>query len=253
MKNYKRHNFMSYRLPIITMLVGLIFATFSIINIINSHQQTAIFKACPDSEYCEYDYYADEDGNVSINYSGWPFKIKVGNPDWCDTGSEGICEGNNFHPSFEYKWRIYNVLILSAPMTLLIITSAYFYNKVRIKKFLLLVALLIIHLVFGWFTMFQVTVATIRSADEDIYGPVHIGMPFYEENHLASGCNLYEMDAKIECERDSFQQFTQFWDAPITTYINWLFWSLILFTLTVLVYKYFSLPYLRKKHTKDSR
>jgi len=202
------------RLIIIT---GLVLVTILFVNFINTKQHTAIFNACPNTDYCSDLGRAQQSSPVHITYSGWPFKVKAGNPDWC---AQGVCEGNNFHDNYHWEFFAYNAVILSMPTAIVIAAYLNQRNRHFAQKLFLSVSIVIISLILGWFTMFIVRSTVVwQTASKEPGASVKSGVPFPSTLALGYECNA------SSCARTLFRQDTEFFHSEPQVYANWIFWS----------------------------
>ena len=214
------------------VIVGLLFATTFFVNFINTKQHTAIFNACPKTDYCSDLGRAQQSNPVHITYSGWPFKVKVGNPDWC---AQGVCEGNNFHDSYYWEFFVYNAVILSVPMTIVIAVYLYQRNRRLAKQLFLGFSIIIVSLTLGWFTMFAIRSTVVwQTASKEPGASVKSGVPFPSTLALGYDCN------EPSCAKALFRQDTEFWHSEPQVYMNWIFWSAIWGASSLFILKHYA-------------
>lgn len=193
----------------------LLIATILIVNFINGSHHIAVFHPCPNTDYCSQLGRAQQGDPVRIEYSGWPFKVKIGNPDWC---AQDACGVNNFHPDYMWEFLVYNAVILAAPTTILLAAYIYQRNRRLAKKLFLTGAVIISGLVLGWLTMFVIRSTVVwQTASQDIKS----GIPFPSTLSIGYDCDSPDCAGKL------FSQDTQFWHSEPRVYANWLFWSSI--------------------------
>lgn len=196
----------------------------------NTITRTTTFVVCPDTEYCGSEYFSNKNDTKTVDYTGFPHHIKVGNPDWCTNGSDNICEGGRFHPDFEKQYYYYNTAIIIAPSLLL---GALYMAKNHRRKFKLMtvgIAVVALGLSAGWLTnsyfMQPRWVKNVRLHDYSPDSRPTLGTPIAMHLSIASGCTLESesITGIQECVSRSIN-YGGFWEKNSIIYANWLFWS----------------------------
>jgi hypothetical protein len=197
----------------------LVLVTVFFVNLINAAHHTAVFHPCPSTDYCSDLGRAQQGDPVRITYSGWPFKVKIGNPDWC---AKDVCEVNNFHPDYQWEFLVYNAVILSVPTAVGIMLYIYRHDRRLAKKLFITAGMIIVSLVLGWFTMFTFRSTIVwQNTPRQFGGYIKSGIPF------PSTLDMVDYDCNApSCAKAIFRNDTSFWHSEPRVYANWIFWSL---------------------------
>lgn len=198
--------------------------------LLNIVPRTDTFQVCPNTEYCNSEYFSDPNSAKSIEYNGFPYRVKMGNPDWCSHGTDGICEAGKYHPVFEWQYYLYNMIIVVAPSILLLLSYLTWKRPHVAKRVLIGMVLVICNLWLGWLIADYLQNHTVRGVGLDdptiSQGNVVAGVPLASNLSPASSCVL-EADTREErasCAARSIN-YGDIWDKPVSIYLNWLFWS----------------------------
>jgi hypothetical protein len=211
--------------------------------VLNVQTFSTTFNVCPDTEYCNSVYYGN-DGEKTIDYTGFPFKIKVGNPDWCSNGYDGICEGGTFHPDFNVQYRIYNIILILLPSILLGGMYLKTRKPVAFRCAIYTLTALSICVWLGLITNDFIYAHSARGSSlsyESFSASSFAGYPVPSELSIASGCPI-AVENRTEfkkCVSESVN-YGNIWEKSITVYINWFFWSILWGAIAYGIYKFWT-------------
>jgi hypothetical protein len=223
-------------------VIALFISTLLIATVLNTSHHTAIFSACPNTEYCTDLGRAQQSAPVRIEYAGWPFKVKIGNSAWCELGP---CEGNNFHPDYRGEFYVYNAAIVVLPAILSVSFFLYRYHRALAKRMFKITTLTIVSLVLGWVTVFATRSTIVWSVgnSNDSY-KIKSGIPIPDTLHMAYDCYMYDGQESISCAKQAFRTETSLWHSNSIVYINWIFWTILWGLVTWLIMR-------RYAHTRN--
>jgi hypothetical protein len=233
----------------LVFITALIVVTVLAVNFVNSHPRTAVFNACPGTEYCSKLGRIQQSDPVHIRYKGWPFKVKIGNPDWCENDA---CEVNNFHPGYKGEFFVYNAIVLSVPVLSVIAIYLYRADRRLAGKLLKGVMLIGVSVLLGWFTMSTLHSHAIRQSYSKETGMYETrgGLPLSTTLGIGYGCSstVKGTDA-IDCARSVFQD-NPVWHSESRSYINWAFWTIVwaVFWVVLAVFEYKVKKYAHHRH-----